>query len=520
MSRSSRRTPVIIGVGDNVNRSKSVSDAIEPLQLMILAIQEAIKDTGLPPSTLSNVQSSIDSIDVVKSWTWPCDYPSLIAEKLAFRPVHCELSEHGGNQPAKLVDEAARRISLGECKVAVVTGGEALASLTACAAAKKLPPPGWTAPNEDVQSVFSPTTRELQPSLGAKHSIGNPVQLYPLYENAFRAYRGQSIADNHQESAELYAEFAKVAEGNEYAWGKGAPAETKESIGTVSKRNRMICFPYPLLMNAFNTVNLAAACILTSTEHARELGISPDKFIYPLGGAGTSDSNEFWLRPAYWWSPSISRSLDAALDVSSIDKEEIDLYDFYSCFPIVPKLACEHLGLPITGPRKALTLLGGLTSFGGAGNNYSLHAITEMTRQLRQSKGKTGLILANGGWVTYQHVLCLSRSPRSDGLPYPDANPLPKYVTDVFIPKIAEQAEGNATIETYTVEYDRENKPLRGHIVGRLRDGSRFLANHADEHTLKELSSWETEQINRKGVVTTDQKSGRNLFSFGDVSRL
>lgn len=70
-----------------------------------------------------------------------------------------------------------------------------------------------------------------------------------------------------------------------------------------------------------------------------------------------------------------------------------------------------------------------------------------MTRQLRQGKGKTGLILANGGWVTYQHVLCLSRSPRSDGLPYPDANPLPKYVTDVFIPKIAEQAEGNATIE-------------------------------------------------------------------------
>lgn len=45
----------------------------------------------------------------------------------------------------------------------------------------------------------------------------------------------------------------------------------------------------------------------------------------------------------------------------------------YRCFPIVPKLACEHLGLPITGQRKAITLLGGLTSFGGAGNNYSLH---------------------------------------------------------------------------------------------------------------------------------------------------
>lgn len=44
-----------------------------------------------------------------------------------------------------------------------------------------------------------------------------------------------------------------------------------------------------------------------------------------------------------------------------------------SCFPIVPKLAAHHLKLPITGGRKSLTLLGGLTSFGGAGNNYSMH---------------------------------------------------------------------------------------------------------------------------------------------------
>jgi len=48
----------------------------------------------------------------------------------------------------------------------------------------------------------------------------------------------------------------------------------------------------PLLMNAFNMVNLAAACILTSTEHARELGIPEDRWIYALGGAGTRDSDD------------------------------------------------------------------------------------------------------------------------------------------------------------------------------------------------------------------------------------
>ena len=81
-----------------------------------------------------------------------------------------------------------------------------------------------------------------------------------------------------------------------------------------------------------------------------------------------------WERPEYWWSPAISRALDAALEASGLDKEDIDLYDFYSCFPIVPKLACEHLGIPSTGSsKKPITLLGGLTSFGGAGNNYSTH---------------------------------------------------------------------------------------------------------------------------------------------------
>lgn len=450
MPRSQRKTPVIIGVGDVVNRSKKVEDAIEPLQLMIQAIEKAIQDTGLAASSLAEVQRSIDSISVVSTWTWPADYPKLIAERLAFKPLHSEYTIHGGNQPAKLVDEAARRISLGENKIAVVTGGEALASLTACAAAKKMPPPGWTPPSQDVQSVFSPTTRDLVKSEedpGAQHDCGNPIQLYPFYENSFRFHRGQSIRDNHQESAKLYADFAKVAEKNENAWTYPSPAKTETDIARVDKNNRMICFPYPLLMNAFNTVNCSAAVILTSADHARELGISSEKWIYPLGGAGTSDSSEFWLRPEYYWSPCISRSLDAALDITSISKEEIDLYDIYSCFPIVPKLAAHHLGFPVTGGKKSLTLLGGLTSFGGAGNNYSMHAVTEMTRQLRKGKGKTGLVLANGGWVSYQHVLLMSRSPRSDGLPYPDENPLPKVVTGVQVPKIVEKAEGEAIIE-------------------------------------------------------------------------
>lgn len=51
----------------------------------------------------------------------------------------------------------------------------------------------------------------------------------------------------------------------------------------------------PLLMNAFNNVNLAGAVILTSTDYATELGIPKSQWVYPLGGAGTKDSDKCML---------------------------------------------------------------------------------------------------------------------------------------------------------------------------------------------------------------------------------
>jgi len=535
--------PIIVGVGDIVNRSTSIESAFEPLQLITESIGKALEDTGLDGEKQKLFQAAIDSLDVVKTWTWPYDdLPGDIARKLGVNPRHKLYTDHGGNKPAKLLDEAARRISKGQTKVAILTGGEALASLTACAAAKQLPPASWTQTKENLTQVFKATGRDRGTHLGQVQGITDPIQIYPLYENGFRAHRGQTLSDNTDESAQLYADFAKVAEKQVYAWNYGKPAKTKEEIATVTKRNRMICLPYPLLMNAFNTVNLAAACILTSTIYAEQLGIPKTKWIYALGGAGTQDADNFWERPNYYSSPAIERSLDAGLQVSGLDKEEIDLYDFYSCFPIVPKLAATHLNLPINGGPKPLTLLGGLTSFGGAGNNYSMHAITEMTRQLRQGKGRNGLILANGGWVTYQHVICLSTMRRRGGAAYPDKAPLPDRLTDVPVPPVDVKVEGeqDAVIETYTVEFNRDNTPREAYIVGRLKYsstspstspskmGHRFVAtvtataneneNEGDKETLMQLSSTTEEQIGKVGRVWNDGK--RNRFTFKSFSGL
>ena len=75
-----------------------------------------------------------------------------------------------------------------------------------------------------------------------------------------------------------------------------------------------------LLECAFNTINLAGAAILTSTEYAKQLGIPEDRWIYPLGGAGTADADNFWDRPNFHSSPAIERSLDASLKISGTSK--------------------------------------------------------------------------------------------------------------------------------------------------------------------------------------------------------
>lgn len=127
--RDAQQIPVVVGVGDVKNTSLKVEDAIEPLDLMVEAITIALKDTALSKSNRHALQSAIDSISVVANWTWPyTDAPQRIASRLGCKETYMCESDHGGHEPARLFDEAARRIAFGESKVALVTGGEALAS--------------------------------------------------------------------------------------------------------------------------------------------------------------------------------------------------------------------------------------------------------------------------------------------------------------------------------------------------------------------------------------------------------
>src|SRR5699024_4260703 len=72
-----------------------------------------------------------------------------------------------------------------------------------------------------------------------------------------------------------------------------------------------------------------------------------------------------------------------------------------------------------------------------------------MTRQLRSGKGRNALILANGGVLSYQHVVCLSSQPNKG--PYPDNRAL--KIANKPKPSITAEAEGEAVIEVSVSQF-------------------------------------------------------------------
>jgi acetyl-CoA C-acetyltransferase len=77
-------------------------------------------------------------------------------------------------------------------------------------------------------------------------------------------------------------------------------------------------------------------------------------------------------------------------------------------------------------------------------------------------------------------------------------------------PAVVEEANGTATVETYTVVFDDQAAPRLGIVVGRLDDGRRFLANipQGDRALLDALVR--EDSVGARGRVA--RENGLNVF--------
>jgi acetyl-CoA C-acetyltransferase len=237
----------------------------------------------------------------------------------------------------------------------------------------------------------------------------------------------------------------------------------------------MIADPYPRLMVARDQVNQGAAVLIMSVSVAMELAVPQDHWVF-LHGQADLRERDLLDRPDLSRAPSAVVATGEALRVADIDVDGIATFDLYSCFPIAVSNVCDGMGLSADDPR-GLTLTGGLPYFGGAGNNYSMHAVAETVRAMRDRPGSHGMVGANGGTLSKYSVGIYSTTPRTwraDRSAELQAELQARPITEV-----AQDPEGSAHIETYTVRHTKSG-PV-GVIVGRLyADDRRLLANPAE----------------------------------------
>src|SRR4030081_1519523 len=113
------RIPVIVGVGEIVDRPKEIVEGLEPLALLVEALKRAEQDSG------SKLLGEIQSLDIVNFLSWRYRDPQIqLSDRLGIKPAHAYYGPVGGESPIRYLHEAAQRIARGECSVAAVCGTE------------------------------------------------------------------------------------------------------------------------------------------------------------------------------------------------------------------------------------------------------------------------------------------------------------------------------------------------------------------------------------------------------------
>ncbi len=503
-----KSTPVIVGAGQYMERDLAPHEALPPMAIAAKAAAAALADTGVDNGLRQALASQIDTLAVVRiiqdSRNRPRDDvafgraenpPRAVARRIGANPAHAIYGCIGGDTPQTLVNEIAQAIARGEVGLALLAGGEAIA--TARAAMRAGVGLDWR--EEDHGSLDDRGMgAQLATAHEMAHGIGIPVQTYPLFENAIRARHGHSVAAHLRHMGAYMAPFSRVASHNPFAcYGQ---LHTAAELAEVTAGNRYICLPYPKLLNARDNVNQGAALVLTSVGKAMELGIDPNRWVY-LHGCGEARDKLVGERADFHVSPAIRANAATAFAMAGKSAADMDYIDLYSCFPSAVEIACDELGLDLDDPR-GLTVTGGLPFFGGPGNNYSTHAIATMVNLLRERPGSFGLVTANGGLLSKHATGIYSTTPVFGSWSQPDFSADQAAVDAMPSPILAQQAQGRALVETYTLCHTR-GVPARGIVIGRLRaDGRRFLANTpSDPATLARLAT--QDQMGRAGWVST-----------------
>jgi acetyl-CoA C-acetyltransferase len=500
--------PIIVGVGQVVDHwdGRDLDQSSSPISLITESIKRAQADAGV-----FDLVEKIDTLAVVRAYTdslrKPFDpfgkaknFPAAVIEAASLSPKRTIYSTAGGEQPQSLVNELSEDIARGDIRMAMITGGEALATLKT--ALKKQLALDWSS-EADADIEERGTQTDFISKYEMVNGMGLPPQTYAAMEQALRARLGMSRVQYLDYMGGICAGLCKTAQQNPYS--QYPQAKSAEFLATASKDNYPICDPYLKWLIAQDAVNQASTLILTSVGYAKELGIDPDQWIYLHG---YSDVKEKLVseRPDLSKSKALELAISGAISSAGIAAGDIAYRDIYSCFPIVVHLASEVLGLDPVSDQMSMT--GGLSFFGGAGNNYSTHAIATVVEKLRQDRQAYGLVLANGGFMSKQSAGVYSaKTPQawaeisSEALQAEvDAQPECKLLNE----------DCTAVIEAYTVRHDR-NGITHAYLFARNDQGRVMAVAPADHRaTMQALHKFDNPVGQTVNII---HRGGKNILS-------
>lgn len=505
-------TPVIIGVGEASERiGEPGYQGLSPVGLAAAAAQAALDDAGAREAIAPHIdlvagirQFEISGPRAVAPFGCSNNFPRSVANRIGADPATAILEPVGGQGPQHLVNELANRIGAGELKLGLIFGSEAISTV------RDLMTRGETRDwSETVEGSMEDRGYGVDGLVTAPltdHGARTPIQVYAMFENARRARLGLDRAAYREVMGRLFAPFTKVAAGNPHAMSRAEL--TAAEIAEITPQNRIVADPFPRRVVARDQANQGAAVLIASVGQARALGVPEERWVYLHGGADTKERTPFERRDLSAY-PAAGLAARKALEVAGVGVDAIDVFDLYSCFPVAVFSVMEELGLA-DGETRPLTVTGGLPFFGGAGNNYSMHAIAAMIRTLRARPGAKGLVGANGGFLSKYSVGVYSTQPRA-WTPF-DSKALQAEIDAWPAPTPAAPEALSGVVETYTIDYARE--PKNGIVVARTADGARFVAMTGEAGDIAEQMVAE-EPLGRAVTVRLDERGRRVITGLG-----
>lgn len=452
------RTPVLVGVG-TAHRPVDGSGAVDAVELMVEAVLAAARDAGA-----EGLAGRAEMVAVPEGNRTSPDDARLVADRVGAvgaRTVRVDV----GVPQATAVAGALDRIANGAVDVALVVGGEAMASRLASERSGG-PPVEVAQEGVEPDERWSPQG-EILADAEVQAGIWAPVEQYACIDNALRHAEGRTVDQHLDEIAALWAACNAVAVTNPLA-AFGEP-RTAAFLRSAGPGNRPLAFPYARWHSTQWSVDQAAALLVCSVGAARAAGVSPDRWIFPHVAVESSHSVSLTRRAEIHRWPAMAVLGAAAGERLGRPLAEVDHIECYSCFPAAVRVQQRELGLP---PGGVPTITGGMAFAGGPFNNFTYQATAAMAARLREQPEHLGLITTVSGVLTKPALTVWAGHPPPAGALVADYGAEVAAVTPSR--DVTHIGSGPGTVVTYTVTYEGD-RPARAFVVADLDDGRRWI---------------------------------------------